>query len=277
MRAQLADLVVRRLETDRVRIREQFSRSARGRVPTRHAVIDDLLPQNIAMQIYDAFPSPSEMREMKSFREHKRTSKDFNQFAPILGDISAAFHDERVIDLVGEITGIREQKSDPSFYAGGLSMMGAGHFLNPHIDNSHDAHRAYYRTLNLLYYTTPDWKPEYGGSLELWDAKVREKIEIPSLFNRLVLMETNMSSWHSVNPVRGQNQRTCVSNYYFSKINPNGGDEIFHVTSFMGRPEQTLIRAFCRADNFMRMAVRAIFPSGVGKKDVYISASTAGK
>jgi len=50
--------------------------------------------------------------------------------------------------------------------------MGNGHFLNPHIDNSHEAARRYYRTLNLLCYKTPGWRSEDGGSVELWDRQV---------------------------------------------------------------------------------------------------------
>ena len=80
--------------------------------------------------------------------------------------------------------------------------MAKGHFLNPHLDNSHDGEQKNYRVLNLLYYVSPDWKPEFGGNLELWDESVKKPVEIPSLFNRLVLMSTNDKSWHSVNEVR---------------------------------------------------------------------------
>ena len=93
--------------------------------------------------------------------------------------------------------------------------MAPGHFLNPHIDNSHDGDQKNYRVLNLLYYITPGWRSENGGNLELWDQKVTKPVEIPSLFNRLVLMSTNDKSWHSVNEVKADSRRCCISNYYF--------------------------------------------------------------
>ena len=130
---------------------------------------------------------------------------------------------------------------DSRLYAGGITMMTRGDFLNPHIDNSHDGERKLYRMLSLLYYVTPDWKPEYGGSLELWDDAVKKAVVIPSLFNRLVIMETNRHSWHSVNPVRSDGWRCCVSNYYFSEHSPDGSD-YFHVISFSARPDQTFRR-----------------------------------
>jgi len=43
-------------------------------------------------------------------------------------------------------------------------------------------------------------------------------------FNRLVLMNTNRTSFHSVRPIRGCGPltRNCVSNYYFSPLSPEG-------------------------------------------------------
>jgi hypothetical protein len=122
--------------------------------------------------------------------------------------------------------------------------------------------------LNLLYYTTPEWATEYGGNLELWDTKVKTRIEIPSLFNRLVIMETNSLSWHSVNEVRSEGKRCCVSNYYFTP-HPPGGREHFHVTFFQARPEQHVRRLITLADSSVRTLLRKVVKQGVGKKDLY--------
>jgi Rps23 Pro-64 3,4-dihydroxylase Tpa1-like proline 4-hydroxylase len=264
---KLVNLIVERLQAEKNRAAQIFSHSA-AEVGVRYSYVDDLLPSDMAMEIYNVFPKPEEMRLMESFREKKYTSKSFDQFNPILKDITFAIQDSRVIKVVEEITGIAQQIPDPSLYAGGLSMMGEGHFLNPHIDNSHEASRSYYRTLNLLYYVTPDWAVENGGNLELWDKSVRKSVTIHSKFNRLVIMETTPTSWHSVGTVSIPRVRCCVSNYYFSPLSPTGED-YFNVTSFSARPEQTLRRAISRADNMLRNGLRAIFPDGVGRKDVY--------
>ncbi|MGH8742279.1 MAG: 2OG-Fe(II) oxygenase, partial [Burkholderiales bacterium] len=186
----------------------------------------------------------------------------------LLKDISFALQDAAVIHRVSAITGVEVQVADPSLYAGGLSMMGRGHFLNPHIDNSHEESRRLYRTVNLLYYVTPGWRLENGGNLELWDRAVRRNATIVSQFNRLVLMETTPWSWHSVSPVAIDRFRCCVSNYYFSPRSPTG-QQYFNVTSFSARPEQKMRRLIAWADGKLRNAVRIAVPRGLGRKDTY--------
>lgn len=267
MKEQITSLVVKQLESQVETLRARFLESS-NEVGARYCVLDDLLSEDIADRIHKVFPAASSMRLMDSFREKKYTSKSFDKFDPLLADITFAIQDPRVIKLVEDITGIQEQMPDLSLYAGGLSAMESGHFLCPHIDNSHEASRKYYRTLNLLYYVTPDWTLESGGNLELWDRNVQRHTTIVSKFNRLVIMETNPWSWHSVSEVKVDRLRCCVSNYYFSPRSPIGHD-YFNVTSFSARPEQKVRRALAWADNKLRQAVRLVAPSGLGKKDVY--------
>ncbi|MBV9241085.1 MAG: 2OG-Fe(II) oxygenase [Acidobacteria bacterium] len=266
-REKLVQLILERLDRDLEPLKADFPRTDRG-VTARFTVIDELLPAEWAKQIAAAFPASAEMRLLDSFRERKYTSKSLDKFDPLIADITFAFQDDRVIAKVAEITGIRECVGDPHLYAGGLSAMERGHFLNPHIDNSHDGDGGNYRVLNLLYYVTPDWRPENGGNLELWDEQVRKPVEIPSLFNRLVLMATGDKTWHSVNEVRVDTPRRCVSNYYFSPHSPNGY-ETSHVTYFMARPEQKMRRIVTKVDSELRSLVRKVKRRGFAKRDVY--------
>lgn len=266
MKEKLVQLILERLDRDADAIKADFE-TPKG-VPTKFAAIDDLLPPEVAGSIAEAFPESEKMRFLDSFREKKYTSKALDQFDPLITDITFAFQDRRVLDKVAELTGIRDAVGDPHLYAGGISAMERGHFLNPHIDNSHDGERKNYRVLNLLYYITQDWKPEHGGNLELWDEKVRTRVEIPSLFNRLVLMATNDKSFHSVNAVQSETPRRCISNYYFSPHSPNGY-ETFHVTYFMARPEQKVRRIVTKVDSDIRTLVRKLKRDGLARKDVY--------
>ena len=266
MKEVLVRLILDRLERDAASIQADFETPKS--VATKFAAIDDLLPPDEAGRIAAAFPDSRQMRFLDSFREKKFTSKALGKFDPIITDITFAFQDSRVINKVAELTGICDAVGDPHLYAGGISAMECGHFLNPHIDNSHDGDRENYRVLNLLYYITPDWKPENGGNLELWDAKVKTRVEIPSLFNRLVLMATNDRSFHSVNEVKSDTPRRCISNYYFSPRSPNGY-ETFHVTYFMARPEQKVRRLVTRVDSDIRSLVRRLKKDGLARKDVF--------
>lgn len=232
---------------------------------TRHFVIDALLDSNICQSIYNAFPKDGNgFFNRETFREKKRTSADLGAYDKIFSDITYAFQDKRVVDLIATIIGFEQIEPDPKLYAGGLSMMFPGDFLNPHIDNSHDGDRKRYRRLNLLYYVSPDWKIENGGNFELWDEERVNPKTITALTNRLVVMETNKKSWHSVSQVKADRPRCCVSNYYFSVISPDS-TEYFHVTSFTGRPEEKIKRVLGVGDNALRNFVAKIFKLGRGK------------
>jgi Rps23 Pro-64 3,4-dihydroxylase Tpa1-like proline 4-hydroxylase len=254
-RAQIADSIAQRLERERENAAREFRQA--GRIPS--FTVDDLLPPAYARAIYEAFPPASSLVLKKTLGQLKFVGYQMNAYDPLLEEAIYAFQDARVLRLVGAITGLAELLPDDSLYAGGISLMAEGHFLNPHLDNSHDMERANYRVLNLLYYVTPDWREEYGGNLELWDGGPgKPQRTIHSRFNRLVVMQTDERSWHSVSKViHAGGNRCCVSNYYFSP-RPAGRDGSYHVTSFRGRPGQRIGDALMRLDSGVRLAVRKI-------------------
>lgn len=259
-RNALADLIFERIVLERDNIKTQFEASENG---IGHFFIDDLLPAGIALEINEAFPKPEAMVLKKSLREDKYVAAQMNLYDPVLEEITYAFHDKRIVDLIAGICGITEAFADEHLYAGGLSMMGNGQFLNPHLDNSHDKDRERWRVLNLLYYVTPNWEESYGGNLELWPNGLRDKqVTIHSKFNRLAVMATHNGSLHSVSPVRHQGFRRCISNYYFSK-KPLLATDTFHVTSFRGRPENKITDAVLQMDTWLRMLVRKFFKKGI--------------
>ena len=227
--------------------------------------IDDLLPEELAKQCFEVFPKTSEMRCLKSMREYKYVSAQMDEHHELLEQVLYAFQDSKVVNLIGEICNIDSLYADESLYAGGLSQMAHHNFLNPHLDNSHDAERERWRILNLLYYVTPEWKTENGGHLELWPkGPKKEPVQIDSKFNRLVVMATHDKSWHSVNQVVVDRSRCCISNYYFSDT-PLKENDKFHVTKFRGRPKDTLTNIILDLDANLRMLVRKVFKKGIRK------------
>jgi Rps23 Pro-64 3,4-dihydroxylase Tpa1-like proline 4-hydroxylase len=224
----------------------------------RTFVLDDLLPESVARAVYAAFPATSKMIKRHSLRESKYFAVQLDQHSPLLEELVFAFQDTRVIELFTAITGVSDLLPDPRLYAAGISKMVKGSFLNPHLDNSHDGDRKRYRVLNSLFYATPDWHEEKGGSLELWDEGPRGRPRrITSKFNRLVMMETNRASWHSVTKVVASGDRTCVSNYFFREKSLEGGD-YFHATFFRGRPEQPGRDLLLRVDGALRSTALAL-------------------
>lgn len=264
----LVDLIEKRIFEKTQEIQEQWLTPKN--TTTKHFFLDDLLPQEICEEIYDAFPRDAKGFVSKSsFREQKKTAKNLKIYDSILSDITYALQAPRILALISKITAMDKLEPDPQLYAGGLSMMFKSDYLNPHIDNSHDAKREKYRRLNLLYYASPAWKVENGGNLELWDSHVNTPVTLTSQFNRLIVMETNRTSWHSVSPVNIDAPRCCVSNYYFSEESPCG-EHYFHVTSFTGRPEEKVKRLISIADNALRNIVSKVLKLGRGKDEINI-------
>jgi len=265
-RKDLSDLIFSKIEKNQDILSKQFEDS-KNKIGFFY--IDDLLPEEIAIQIHENFPKPSEMVLKKSIRENKYIAAQMDLYHPILEDIIYAFQDERIVKLVAKICAIKEAFPDDKLYAGGISLMGKNQFLNPHLDNSHDKERERWRVLNLLYYVTPDWDIKNGGNLELWPNGLSEKqITIESKFNRLAVMATHNHSLHSVSPVVVDKERKCVSNYYFSN-EPLASTDTFHVTSFRGRPENKITDLILKTDTWLRMNLRKIFKKGVKENPHY--------
>lgn len=70
--------------------------------------------------------------------------------------------------------------------------------------------------LNVLFYVSPEWTLKNGGAFELWDDNIEIPKAILSRFNRVVVMETNKTSWHLVSKVLVNQPRCSIYNYYFS-------------------------------------------------------------
>jgi len=269
---QIVAQILERLHRDREAIAAAWNTPVG--TETRHFYIDNLLPQLVVDTAYAAFPRDgSGFFSRESFREKKRTSAHITEYAPILGNITFAMQDPSIVSLLSEIVGFDQIEPDPALYAGGLSMMFKGDFLNPHIDNSHDAKRDRYRRLNLLYYVAPDWKLENGGNFELWNEDRSTPVTVVSAQNRLLVMETHKSSWHSVSPVVTDRPRCCISNYYFSQVSPDRSD-YFHVTSFDGRPEEPIKKMVSVVDNTLRNTVSRTLRIGRGKGEINIDKRT---
>lgn len=257
---EISEHIYNHLLANQTKLKLQFSES---KSKIGFFYIDNVLPEDLARSCYDVFPKSEDMRQLKSIREHKHVSAQMNKHHALLEHVIYAFQDAKILKLIGEICDIKQLFADDLLYAGGLSLMGKDQFLNPHLDNSHDAKRDRWRVLNLLYYVSPDWHLENGGHLELWPAgPSKQAILVESKFNRLVVMATHNGSWHSVSPVTVSQPRCCISNYYFSST-PLRATDTFHVTTFKGRSNDFFTNFILNVDSALRMGVRKVFKNGV--------------
>lgn len=249
MKDQLTDLIVQRLSEAKQQLKKEFFREHPIKV-ARHFALDNLLPTEMAERIHAHFPKPKKMHLLSSSGKIKLKYCHLKDASSLLRDINSAIQSPRVVAAIEDITEIKNQIPDPTRFAGGISTLLKGYYINPHLDNSHDLEKKiYYRTVNLLYYVSPNWQRENGGNYELWDESITNHILVPSFFNRLVVMETNSTSWHAVNPVLCDAPRCCVFNYFFSEHSPEGREYFFNKPSFRPRPEQKIRRTIDNIKN----------------------------
>ena len=145
-------IIVEQLANNREDLQESYFNKNKF-TSTKHFVLDNVLPVDIVTKLFESFSSLDTYNTQDSFRQKKLTFAKLDQLQSNLPSlITDAFQSREVIDEIEKITGINDLEGDPSLYAGGISRMDKGHFLNPHIDNSHDANRSRYRRLNILFY-----------------------------------------------------------------------------------------------------------------------------
>ena len=226
-KAEIGHIIYEQLLEHKEVLKQQFLNSKKD---IGYFYIDNLLPKNLALEIFEKFPSTEETVKRKSLKEYKFTAFQMNQYNSLLEEVIYAFQDDKVIKLVAEICDLKNIYGDEFLYAGGLSLMKKDNFLNPHLDNSHDKDRSRWRVL--------------------------------SKFNRLVVMTTHQKSWHSVSKVAKDATRCCVSNYYFSD-EPILESDSFHVTTFRGRSSEKVKDVILQVDNNLRSGLRKIFKKGV--------------
>ena len=100
-----------------------------------------------------------------------------------------------------------------------------------------------HRRLNILIYFNKDWKPDWGGNIELWDADVKKcHHSFSPVFNRCVVFETNEISYHGVTAVKcpeGMSRKSFAA-YYYTKEAPKHWTGVSHSTIFKARPDEVL-------------------------------------
>ncbi|WP_342747210.1 2OG-Fe(II) oxygenase [Sphingomonas guangdongensis] len=149
-----------------------------------------------------------------------------------------SFNSRPFIKLIENITGIRGLIPDPYFSGAGFHEVKNGGHLSIHADFNHHKMMNVERRINVLIYLNKDWKPEYGGQIELWDtAMTRRAQSHDPIFNRCLIFNTTSDSMHGnpqvVNHPDGVSRKSIALYYYTATW-----DDLkrSHTTQFKVRP-----------------------------------------
>jgi len=207
--------------------------------PFPHIVIDGLFDDAELDAVLRDFPSPEEMRWMRFDNPREKKLGFFYESSAISERIRRfldAMNGFEMLLFLEALTGIEGLIPDPYFGGGGLHQIEPGGFLKVHADFNVHPKLKLDRRLNLLTYLNKEWREEYGGHLELWDAGLggpRQRI-LP-LFNRTVVFSTSDTSFHGhPHPLASPPgvTRKSVSLYYYTAGRPESERSAPHDTLF---------------------------------------------
>ncbi len=191
--------------------------------PFPHIVIDDFLPSSVLEMCLAHFPT-STARAAGSFdRDQERYKAQFNpdELTDETRALFYSFNSKPFIQVIENITGIKNLVPDPYFLGAGFHEIGQGGHLSVHTDFNHHKPMNLERRINVLIYLNKDWSDDYGGQLEFWnnDMTKREASILPS-FNRCVIFNTTGDSYHgNPNPIAhpaGITRKSIALYYYTS-------------------------------------------------------------
>lgn len=209
--------------------------------PFPHIVIDDFLPAATLDKVIHLFTDVQPGEDDFTFdrpQERYKTSYQPDNLNDDLRTLFYSFNSRPFIKLMENITGIKGLIPDPYFLGAGIHEIKQGGHLSVHADFNHHLPMNLERRINVLIYLNKDWKPEYGGSLELWDENMTEREhDITPLFNRCVIFNTTSNSQHGnpqpVNHPDGISRKSIALYYYTSTWD---GSKRGHTTQFQVRP-----------------------------------------
>jgi hypothetical protein len=191
--------------------------------PYPHIVLDDFLEPGAAEAAIKEFPplDPSQWNNYLHTNERKFSNTDPDTWGPTLREILAEFNSPRFVQFVSRLIGVDNLIADPSLEGGGLHQSTTGGFLNIHADFTvHPHNRNWQRRANILLYLNDEWKPEYGGDLELWSADMKQCVEkVAPVANRVLIFTTDGTSFHGhPDPMTCPEgvARRSMALYYFS-------------------------------------------------------------
>ncbi|HEY0066056.1 MAG TPA: 2OG-Fe(II) oxygenase, partial [Flavisolibacter sp.] len=152
------------------------------------------------------------------FASNKFEKSKFRDLSLLYTELYEDLVSERFGDFLRYISN-EEVFVDKAFHGGGIHQGKKGSFLDMHIDfNYHPMEQNWYRTLNLLLYLNPGWKPEYGGQLNLEDLRTGEKKSIGVPFNRMVIQLTRKYTLHGYGLTNFPDgmYRTSIASYAYT-------------------------------------------------------------
>ncbi|MFZ0815724.1 MAG: 2OG-Fe(II) oxygenase [Candidatus Sulfotelmatobacter sp.] len=225
-----------------------LARQYRENKPCPHILLEDFLDPDVAAEMAAQFPQPTSdaWTQYKHANENKLGMPKREMFPETIRAVTDELNSPEFVAWVSELTGIPNLMADPMLEGGGLHQSGPGGYLNVHTDFSmHHFHTDWHRRVNLILYLNPGWQPEWGGALELWEAKMaRCGAKYLPLLNHALIFTTDERSLHGFpDPLtcpEGQSRKSLALYYYTVE---QGRNVSGHSTDYFARPQDGWVKS----------------------------------
>lgn len=219
---------------------EELKKMYDGANPCKHLVMPDFFAPEIADALYANFPSIDQLNvKRKSLNEDKSEDYHFERWHPAFSQARQAVASKEWSDQLGRITGIEGLHTTTDALGSGVHQGKNGSYVDVHIDVNMNPKLGLWRRINLLVYLNKNWKPEYGGALELWNKDMTEMVtKVAPDFNTAVIFYTDENSPHGykkINVPEGESRKSFYT-YFYTK--PEKG-VAYRDSKFVSRPEDS--------------------------------------
>lgn len=230
--------------------------------PYPHVVVDDFLDPAVASRAAAEFAHPDlPWKHYHHVNEKKRVASELDRLGPTCRAVIEALHAPPFLAALASLTGVPGLVGDPELDGAGLHETLAGGFLNVHADHlAHAKRTTWSRRVNLLLFLNADWRNEWAGQLELWDAGAQRCAQrIAPVLNRCVIFSTTPTSFHGVPEgvaCPAGTSRKSIAVYYFRD---EGQPCRLQPTRYVPRPgDSPTRRLLIRADGALVWAYSAL-------------------
>jgi len=196
--------------------------------PFPHVIIDNFLKNKIAKKIKKNFPNYNnkQLWVYKNYCEIKKATDNWNLFPPESYQLISILNSHDFITNIKKKLKMNNLYPDYGLSGGGFHIMSHKGKLNPHLDYVIHPKLNLMRKFNLNIFFNTNWKKNNGGELCFYEKNKKNKKlpgklikKILPKFNRAVLFDTSMSSWHSVNEIKKNTRKSIAVYYLVSKKN----------------------------------------------------------
>lgn len=210
--------------------------------PFPHIYLDNFLPTEQALEVQRDVPLPRSTPNwgfyyLEGYQDKWALCSDLDMPNKLRALIHE-FNSGSFLTFLEKITGIPKLLPDPHLHGAGVHLVPRGGVLQIHADFNWAEHLAAHRRVNMFLYLNPDWRPEWGGDLELWATTESGPVaSIAPLFNRLVIFSARSDTFHGhPHPLACPEgtYRQSLAMYYYTAERPAGEIEAPHNTLFKG-------------------------------------------